>query len=350
MQTLAKLDRLWNQKRFRQLLRDLVVARPEGHLQIDVALPGPESSAAIALLRLTELHQRQSGLADKLIRHLLFAQQPDGSWKLPALLARPIAAHDRRAADTGREAPDLMPDAPARRVSGNIGRARPAKPAARPAAKSSAKAAAKTIAGQFASVMAGLDGDDRQIMLTSLVLRSLEAASAGGDASWLAPVARPGYGRVVAGRMSLGNEVNAGSGQSDEIAKAIARGRDWLASNQHESGRWGSGGAGGLIASGFVLLQLGRSLPFQSAVDFDAAMGWLEQTDDAILSLSEVERVVAGAVASHARMRVGSGLRPVRSAMSMGSRRQHDHAVPMGRNGVARESTNSYLFSDKIAG
>lgn len=80
MLTVRHLERLWNARRYPQLLQELIVWRVEAPLAGDLGDQPAIASAALALVRLDELHQSHVPLAGKLCRALIAAQQPSGGW------------------------------------------------------------------------------------------------------------------------------------------------------------------------------------------------------------------------------------------------------------------------------
>ena len=110
MLTNSKLTRLWNQSRYRALIREICDGRPEARLELDQRCGGPVAAAALGMLRLAELNQTHLPLASLLAERVLWSQNRDGSWGGPgdnvplvtALAVRAIAAKPSRAVDVGR--------------------------------------------------------------------------------------------------------------------------------------------------------------------------------------------------------------------------------------------------------
>ena len=109
MLTPNKLGRLWKANKYRQIMREVLAARPEAKLGLDERLGGPLAAAALTLLRLGELNQTSLPLADDLRGRLLVARNRDGSWGEPADRAV-LTALCVRALST-------LPRSPARRLS-----------------------------------------------------------------------------------------------------------------------------------------------------------------------------------------------------------------------------------------
>jgi hypothetical protein len=92
MTTVRQLERLWDAGAYVQILQELLIARPESVSMVRTSLSGPHAAAALILVRLDELHQSQSQLYTKLIRHLLASQHPDGGWDDPMTTALGLRA------------------------------------------------------------------------------------------------------------------------------------------------------------------------------------------------------------------------------------------------------------------
>ncbi|MGF1634945.1 MAG: hypothetical protein ACFCVE_13915 [Phycisphaerae bacterium] len=103
MHTVRQLERFWRHQQYARLLAEVVAGRTD--LGADFAgrlvatLPGKSAAAAVAAIRLTELCQQHTPLFKALTRHLLDAQQPDGSWGDVALTA--LCVHALAAGEAG---------------------------------------------------------------------------------------------------------------------------------------------------------------------------------------------------------------------------------------------------------
>jgi hypothetical protein len=86
MTTVRQIERCWNAKEYRKLFRELVAARPEGILRLEVEVRAP-LAAAMAVIRLDELSQAHVPLCGRLIRAILGAQEADGGWGEPVTTA-----------------------------------------------------------------------------------------------------------------------------------------------------------------------------------------------------------------------------------------------------------------------
>src|SRR5688572_21970752 len=83
MQTVRQIERLWAAGQFDRLARELLSARPESSQRLLADLSQPAPAAALALIRLDELHQAHHPLATKLLHAILRAQDADGGWGDP---------------------------------------------------------------------------------------------------------------------------------------------------------------------------------------------------------------------------------------------------------------------------
>ena len=70
MTTVRQIERYWNAKEFRKLFRDLVAARPEAMLRLDIEVRAPLATA-MAVIRLDELSQAHVPLCGRLVRAIL---------------------------------------------------------------------------------------------------------------------------------------------------------------------------------------------------------------------------------------------------------------------------------------
>jgi hypothetical protein len=80
MLTVRRIERLWNERKYLQILEELIAPRVEAAAVAELAETPAASAAALALVRLDELHQPQAALCPRLIRSLLALQQTDGGW------------------------------------------------------------------------------------------------------------------------------------------------------------------------------------------------------------------------------------------------------------------------------
>jgi hypothetical protein len=87
MQTVRQIERFWAARQYDRLARELLLARAESCPRLLAELAQPAPAAALALIRLDELHQAHLPLAQKLIRAILGAQEADGGWHDPVATA-----------------------------------------------------------------------------------------------------------------------------------------------------------------------------------------------------------------------------------------------------------------------
>jgi hypothetical protein len=87
MITVRQIERLWSGKAYEKLFRELLAARPEASLRLEMELGRSTPAAALALIRLDELSQSFVPLYDRLLRTLLNDQQGDGGWGDPMTTA-----------------------------------------------------------------------------------------------------------------------------------------------------------------------------------------------------------------------------------------------------------------------
>jgi len=80
MLTVRRIERLWNERKCLQLLEELIAPRIEAAAVAELTETPAASAAALALIRLDELHQPQAALCPRLIGSLLALQQTDGGW------------------------------------------------------------------------------------------------------------------------------------------------------------------------------------------------------------------------------------------------------------------------------
>jgi hypothetical protein len=80
MLTVRHIERLWNARKYSQLLDELISPRIEAPAAAELAQAPASSAAALSLIRLDELHQPHAPLCAKLVRTLIALQEPDGGW------------------------------------------------------------------------------------------------------------------------------------------------------------------------------------------------------------------------------------------------------------------------------
>jgi hypothetical protein len=90
MLTVRHLEREWNAKAYRRLMGELLAARGESSMGLDLA--HPVAAASMVMVRLDELGQAHAPLFAKLLRTVLLAQDADGGWIDPAVTALAVRA------------------------------------------------------------------------------------------------------------------------------------------------------------------------------------------------------------------------------------------------------------------
>jgi hypothetical protein len=79
MLTVRYIERLWDARRYDRLLHELIAPRIEAPAAGEFTQL-PAASAALALIRLDELHQPYAPICRRLIRTLIALQESDGGW------------------------------------------------------------------------------------------------------------------------------------------------------------------------------------------------------------------------------------------------------------------------------
>jgi len=87
MITVRQIERLWTSKAYEKLFRELLVARPEASLRLEMELGRSIPAAAMAIMRLDELSQSYVPLYSQLLRTVLNDQHADGGWGDPMTTA-----------------------------------------------------------------------------------------------------------------------------------------------------------------------------------------------------------------------------------------------------------------------
>jgi len=80
MLTVRYIEKLWDARKYSRLLEELIAPRVEAAAAGELADTPAASAAALALVRLDELHQAQASLCPRLIRTLVALQETDGGW------------------------------------------------------------------------------------------------------------------------------------------------------------------------------------------------------------------------------------------------------------------------------
>ena len=97
MLTVKQIERWWQVQAFDRLIDELCVGRAEAVGGIRQLLTGAVAAAALAVIRLDELHQSHSQVSSKMIRYLIASQAPDGGWGDPVLTSLALRALSRGA-------------------------------------------------------------------------------------------------------------------------------------------------------------------------------------------------------------------------------------------------------------
>jgi hypothetical protein len=80
MLTVRYIERLWDAKRYVRLLQELIAPRVEAVAVDELTHNVAASAAALALVRLDELHSPHAPICSRLIRTLISLQKSDGGW------------------------------------------------------------------------------------------------------------------------------------------------------------------------------------------------------------------------------------------------------------------------------
>ncbi len=96
MLTVRQIERLWESRNYNRLIDELVEGRAEGTEGIRPLLHGPETAAALAIVRMGELLQGHQVLVGRLVRYLISIQSPEGGFgdtTTTAICIRALAAN-----------------------------------------------------------------------------------------------------------------------------------------------------------------------------------------------------------------------------------------------------------------
>lgn len=97
MLTVKQVERWWQMQAFDRLIDELCTGRAEATGGIRQLFTGPVAAAALAVIRLDELHQSHLPLAGKMVRFLIAGQAPDGGWGDAVTTALALRALSRNA-------------------------------------------------------------------------------------------------------------------------------------------------------------------------------------------------------------------------------------------------------------
>ena len=96
MITVRFIQRLWDARQYDRLIRELLAARVEGSARVATALSGSTAAAALGLIRLDELNQSHTPVAQKMLRCIIASQASDGAsdggWNDPLVCALCVRA------------------------------------------------------------------------------------------------------------------------------------------------------------------------------------------------------------------------------------------------------------------
>jgi hypothetical protein len=87
MITVRQIERLWTGKSYERLFRELLSARPEASLRLEMELGRSIPTAALAMIRLEELSQSFVPIYGQFLRTILNDQHSDGGWGDPMTTA-----------------------------------------------------------------------------------------------------------------------------------------------------------------------------------------------------------------------------------------------------------------------
>ena len=97
MLTVRQIERWWQVQAFDRMTDELCVGRAEAVGGIRQLLTGATAAAALAVIRLDELHQSHQPFAGRVLRYLIASQHPDGGWGDPVTTALAVRALSRGA-------------------------------------------------------------------------------------------------------------------------------------------------------------------------------------------------------------------------------------------------------------
>lgn len=92
MLTVRQIERWWQVQAFDRLIDELCLGRGEAVGGIRQLLVGGVAAAALAVIRLDELHQSHLPLSGKMVRFLIASQEPSGGWGDPVTTALALRA------------------------------------------------------------------------------------------------------------------------------------------------------------------------------------------------------------------------------------------------------------------
>jgi len=101
MLTTRYIEKLWDGRQYQRILEELIGPRVESPAVEELRQSPTAAAAALALIRLDELHQVHASLCPRLIRSLVALQEADGGWgdvAVTALCVRALSLQNGRGA------------------------------------------------------------------------------------------------------------------------------------------------------------------------------------------------------------------------------------------------------------
>jgi hypothetical protein len=92
MLTVRHIEKLWDARKYLRVLEELIAPRIEAVAAEELKQAPTAAAAALALIRLDELHQPHASICPKLIRTLVATQESDGGWGDVAVTALCVRA------------------------------------------------------------------------------------------------------------------------------------------------------------------------------------------------------------------------------------------------------------------
>ena len=101
MLTTRYIEKLWDGRQYQRILEELIAPRVESAAVEELRQSPTAAAAALAQIRLDELHQVHASLCPRLIRSLVALQEADGGWgdvAVTALCVRALSLQNGRGA------------------------------------------------------------------------------------------------------------------------------------------------------------------------------------------------------------------------------------------------------------
>jgi len=99
MLTVRHTQKLWDARKYERILQELIGPRIESAALPELLQAPAAAAAALALIRLDELHQAHADLCPRLIQSLIALQEADGGWgdvAITALCVRALSLQNGR--------------------------------------------------------------------------------------------------------------------------------------------------------------------------------------------------------------------------------------------------------------